>query len=559
MIAREGLFPPDTRALVMVSGGQDSLALLHLLATGAAGRKGPASLHALHINHHLRGPESDADEALVVRACARMAVDVTVVHRPVEKTAGNVQEAARDARREAALAVASENGCGRIVLGHTADDQVETMLYRLGRYGGLAAFAGMLPNDPPWVRPLLGCRREETAAYCRDQGLEFAEDQGNAYPGYARTAIRETVLPAWEAGLPGAVDAACRAAEVAAEIERVVAGVLEDAARRVGVRKQADASDRARRAMVPNRARAGGELSGTDEPSAAPALSAAPPLNAASELKVAGELSTAGLLGLEPAVRRLLLHAWLEARAKPAASRAAVLAVESLLDRPGSAERALGGGWRACKEYDRVFLERGPRQTPAVPDPVPLLLPGEARWGGVVVRAEQADRFAVPDIATEAYVDARCLEVAGPERGPGRRSPAGTAWSAESPPGDLHPDASHSDESRAEGSRPAGRHLPGNVQGSFTAGPLIVRAPRPGDRFRPLGAPGERKLQDLLVDLKVPARERSRWPLVVCDERIVWVCGLAVAEEGRIGRETTAIIRLSVSPDQDRSAPGGLG
>ena len=255
----------------------------------------------------------------MVRACARMAVDVTVVHRPVEKAAGNVQEAARDARREAALAAAAENDCGRIVLGHTADDQVETMLYRLGRYGGLAAFAGMLPNDPPWVRPLLGCRREETAAYCRDQGLEFAEDRGNVYPGYARTAIRETVLPAWEAGLPGAVNAACRAAEVAAEIERVVAGVL------------------GRRGAAGGGAEAGGRW----------------------------RVEHRGALGFGACGAEVAVACMVEAREACGLARRG-LAVESLLDRPGSAERALGGGWWACgKEYDCVFLEQGPRQGPS--------------------------------------------------------------------------------------------------------------------------------------------------------------------------------------------------
>ena len=163
-------------------------------------------------------------------------MSLTVAHRPIEKTGGNVQERAREARRETALRVAGEQGCDRIALGHTADDQVETMLYRLGRYGGLAAFGAMLPCDPPWVRPLLDCRRAETAAYCREQGLEFAEDRGNAYPGYARTAIREEVLPAWEAALPGAVEAACRAAEVAAEMEHLADGLLAEAERRVVLR-----------------------------------------------------------------------------------------------------------------------------------------------------------------------------------------------------------------------------------------------------------------------------------------------------------------------------------
>ncbi len=466
LAAREGHFPRGTRALVMVSGGQDSLALLHLLSQGRLRPAGPDSLCALHINHHLRGAESDADEALVTQACTAMGVSLTVVHRPIDKQAGSVQEAARDARRQAALAVAGQRECGRIVLGHTADDQVETMLYRLGRYGGMAAFAAMKSCDPPWVRPLLGCRREETALYCREHGLEFADDRGNVYPGYARTAIREKVLPAWEVALPGAVEAACRASEVASELLEVADVVIDR------------------------------EMPGLTE---------------------AEELSVARLSELSPAVRRLVLHGWLEARARPAASRAGVLAVESLLKSTGSAQRSLGDGWLACREYDRLFLERrsqdrrsqdrrGSAPRPGVrgcgapgaeaPGPAPLPVPGSACWGDVTVHAEFVDAYSAPDVRSEAYLDAASLD-----------------------------------------------------------GSLEVRGPRAGDRVRPLGAPGKRKLQDVLVDLHVPAKERAHVPLVVCGERIVWVGGLVLAEEGRINDATAAIVRLSL----ERRQEGGSG
>jgi tRNA(Ile)-lysidine synthase len=434
----------------MVSGGQDSLALLDILCESAGRAGGPAAVRALHINHHLRGNESDYDEALVVRACGERGVGLTVAHRPVAKTGGNVQERAREARRRAALDAAADHGCDRIALGHTADDQAETLLYRLGRYGGLAALRGMTACDPPWVRPLLECRRAETEAYCAAQGIEFARDRGNAYPGYARTPIREQVLPAWEAALPGAVEAAARAAEVAAELERFADDVLQAAWP----------------AVTAGQAAGGGQT-----------------------------LDVRALLDLDPAVRRLLLHRWLEGAARPAASRASVLALESLLQLPGSAERNLGGGWRGVKEYGVVSLEAGrrPAQAAPAPDPVRLCVPGRAEWGGVVVEAAPADRFMAPDIALEAFVDARCL-----------------------------------------------------------AGEVEVRGPRPGDRVRPLGAPGTRKLQDVFVDLRVPAARRPAVPLVVCDGRVTWVCGLLVSEEGRIAGDTTGIVRLTVEAAQDR-------
>ncbi len=85
-----------------------------------------------------------------------------------------------------------------------------------------------------------------------------------------------------------------------------------------------------------------------------------------------------------------------------------------------------------------------------------------------------------------------------------------------------------------------------------------MRGPKTGDRFRPLGAPGTRKLQDVFVDMRVPAAERPCWPLVVCGERIVWVCGLALAEEGRIKTDATSIVRLSVGVELNVSVHPGL-
>jgi tRNA(Ile)-lysidine synthase len=273
----------------------------------------------------------------------------------------------------------------------------------------MASFKGMLPCDPPWVRPLLEYRRAETAAYCRAQGLEFAEDRGNAYPGYARTALRELVLPAWETALPGAVRAAGRAAAVASEMEQLAEGLLAQAELEVRLRPEG------------------------------------------------AVLSATRLLGLESALRRLLLHRWLEERARPAASRASVLALESLLDVPGSAERALGGGWRGLKRYDEVSLVHGRPSPQSVPDPVSLIIPGSVQWGATWVSAAPVERYRAPDISREAFVDALSL-----------------------------------------------------------AGEVKVRAARPWDRMRPLGAPGTRKLQDILVDLRVPAEARASVPLVVC-------------------------------------------
>ena len=478
----ERLFDAARPALVMVSGGQDSLALLHVLAEGRLGAAGPAGVWALHVNYHLRGGESDADEALVRERCAALCVGLTVVDEPLDKHTGNLQARAREARRAAALAVAAERGLPRIAVAHTLDDQVETMLYRIGRYAGLAALRAMRPVSLPWVRPLLGVRRTETAAYCRAAGMRWAIDRGNDDPGYARTGLRGRVLPTWEAELPGAARSAARVAVVVAETAALVDEWVDWAGRWDGP------------AMTPGGSRGGG-------PRRAPAGDASAggetPGGGRGGVAVAEEWSAVHLLALPPAVRRAFLHARLSALGDVEVSRSLVLGVEEVLAKGGTAAVDLGGGWRAVRAYDRVRFERGlGREAVEASGPVRLPFPGSVRWGAVTVDAAAATRFRAPDPTAEAYLDADAV----------------------------------------------GRAADGRD--------LVVRGPLPSDRFHPLGAPGSRRLQDVLVDWRVPAERRRNLPLVVAGDRVVWVGGFAVAEEGRISSTTRRLVHLRLSREE---------
>ena len=456
----------------MVSGGQDSLALLHVLALGRLGPRGPAGVRALHVNHHLRGPESDADETLVREHCAALGVEVTVVDAMLDKHAGNLQARAREARRAASVTVAGAWELPCIALAHTLDDQVETMLYRLARYGGLAALRGMRPVAPPWVRPLLGVRRADTAAYCRAAGLTWAVDRGNDDPGYARTGLRSTVLPAWEASLPGAVRAAGRAAEVAADAAALIDEWIAAAGHWAAPVTPGGGSSGDGRDLAP-------------EP-------------------VTEEWSAAHLAALPAALRRGFLHERLLALGDVEVSRALVRAVEELLLGGGTEAIDLGAGWRAVRTYDRVRFEaRSPDEAKPPVSGVSLPVPGAVRWGALTVVAEYAARFRAPDPTSEAYLDADAVEAA------------------------------------------------------CRGGSLVVRAAAEGDRFHALGAPGERKLQDVLVDLRVPAWERPKVPLVVAGDRVVWAGGFAVAEGGRISATTRRLLRLCLEhpPVEETATP----
>jgi tRNA(Ile)-lysidine synthase len=187
-----GLLAAGRSVLVMVSGGRDSVALLHL-ATRIAG---PGAVSALHVNYGLRGEDSDGDEALCRDHCRRLDVALHVHHppRPRPRPPGNFQAWARDARYAAAEATATAGT--DIATGHTATDQVETILLRLASSPSRRALLGMRERDGRLVRPLLGLTRAETTEFCRSAGLDWREDATNGSALYTRGRARAGLLPA---------------------------------------------------------------------------------------------------------------------------------------------------------------------------------------------------------------------------------------------------------------------------------------------------------------------------------------------------------------------------
>ncbi len=176
--------------VVLLSGGRDSVCLLDLAVRHA----GPVT--ALHVNYGLR-ESADGDEAFCTELCARLGVPLHV-HRAGPPT-GNVQAWAREVR----YAEASKHE-GLIATGHTASDQVETVLYRLAASPGRRALLGMPAREGRLVRPLLDCTREEVTAYCAERRLTWREDPTNASLDFARNRVRHELLPALRALHPAA-------------------------------------------------------------------------------------------------------------------------------------------------------------------------------------------------------------------------------------------------------------------------------------------------------------------------------------------------------------------
>jgi tRNA(Ile)-lysidine synthase len=327
-----GLTPPGSSGVALLSGGPDSACL----AAGLTGELGAGSVAGLHLNYRLR-ESSDQDEATCRALCEQLGVELTV-ERP-QLGAGNMQEAARRARYDAAESLRRRQDAGWIATGHTRTDLAETVLYRLAASPGRRAMLGLAPRRGYVVRPLLGLGRAETRRLAGEAGLPFRDDPSNLDPRFGRVRIREEALPVLREINPAAEDnLAATWAELAEEAEALEALAAE----------------------------------------ALEAAGAGPPATAVQAERLAQ---------LAPALRRLALRALAEravAREVPMGRDRAVQ-IWRLARHPEGGEVELGGGLRAICESGLIRFTVEPE---AEPEPAVLEVPGNCRFGRWEIRAE---------------------------------------------------------------------------------------------------------------------------------------------------------------------------
>ena len=207
--------PEGSTVVVALSGGADSLALA--AATAFEAPKLGLRVGTLTVDHGLQNG-SDAVAARAAREAAALGLDALVVRVEVGAD-GGPEAAARDARYRVLKDAATDAGAAAVILGHTLDDQAETVLLGLARGSGAASLQGMAPvreddDGLRWVRPMLGVRRETTRAFCAESDLEVWDDPHNTEDRFARVRVRDRVLPVLETELgPGIAEALARTAE----------------------------------------------------------------------------------------------------------------------------------------------------------------------------------------------------------------------------------------------------------------------------------------------------------------------------------------------------------
>jgi tRNA(Ile)-lysidine synthase len=447
---REEMFAPGDRVLTAVSGGPDSVALLHLLYRLRSELN--ISLAVGHFDHGLRGEESREDAGFVRALSQHLGLPFFLGQGQVRELAMkekiSLQMAARRLRLDFLQETCRREGFGRLALGHTADDQVELFFIRLLRGAGPEGLKGMWPATPQGlVRPLLAVGKEVLRVWLEGEGLPFRQDPSNLNRRFLRSRVRLDLLPELERSFnPRLKEAVWRAQTLLQEEERFLFQETLRLWKAVGQER-------------------GPEFYSLN-------------------LTAWGELA--------PIFQKRLLR---EAAGKILGDRALTAAqVESLLD-----------------------LARGEKSGGVIPL-------GDCRVARAGLELHVFRRLPPPPGILSKLPPSGVLEAAD-----------GWRWEI------------RESEGRPELSEAPAPHA-ARVDGDKVTLPLQARYFHPGDRFGPAGAPGFRKLQDFLVDLKIPRWLRPYIPLVADARQIIWVAGLRLAESVKPTPASRRVLQIQLSP-----------
>lgn len=502
--------------ILMVSGGADSMALLHMAATepldlgdgvGLA-RIAKERLHVLHVNHLLRGADADADQRFVQDTCDSLGIPCTALRVDVAKLAqerdGNVEEVGRrvryDAARELAQKLCAEQGVSRqkakILTAHTADDRAETFMMNVMRGSGMSGLASIPRHRGLIYRPLLDYTHDQLKDWLKARGLDWHEDATNTDTHYLRAYMRHNVLPLLKARNPMLVQTVCKIADLMADEDDYLEGKAARKLRQITLRKSESS-------LVLDALK----LSSTD-------------------VVIARRV-------VRIVARQLIPEAWLEFRHVDAVLEA-VAAGAGVANLPQNLEARvrLGTVTFSFTGAARSAVGAGSARSAggAGTGAGSVVATNGGSAGTSPAAATFGEHLAVPgtlELADGRVLSARILPV---EHGFDVVSYA-TAHSQEWLGESVLLDA------QACGVDP--------VHG----GSLWVSGPEAGDTMQPLGMHGQsKKISDLLGEAGVPVESRSMMPIVRTNIRghVVWVAGIRPDERVKCTQDTKQLLELNI-------------
>ncbi len=447
-ILRHELLACGDRILIGVSGGPDSMALLHAL--GEFRKDWKISLIVCYLDHGLR-PEAAEEKSFVAKAAADLGVpflpgkaDVRALKR--EKRL-SLQEAAREARYDFFQETARECRADRIALGHTADDQAELVLMRLLRGAGGRGLAGIPPQRGRlFIRPLIEVWRKDVESFLREKGIPFREDSSNRSLQFLRNRIRHELLPLLENFNP-------RIRQILVQMADRFR--LEEAYWQILVQEKFPAVLRSQK-------------EGTLELDI-PAL---------NEYPLAMRLHF-----FRQAVQQILGHL-------RRFSASHFIAMENLCQNSEpNKEIRLPCGVQANKRYQVLKISLSREETldfeKTIPGPGTIEIPEIGRQMRISVHRREGEvAFSDPFVAL--------------------------------------------------------------LDGENIHFPLTIRSLRPGDRFRPLGMDGEKKVKDFFIDHKIPLHQRRRIPLLFSQDQLLWIAGLRINHRFRLTAQTCQVLKAEL-------------
>jgi tRNA(Ile)-lysidine synthase len=488
LIQRCNLIQRKELVVVGVSGGADSVCLLHVLAKWR--KRLGIRLHVAHLNHQIRGAESQADAEYVSNLAGSLGIPITSQRQDVAayrtERKCSLEEAARELRYAFFARVARKVGAHRIAIGHTRDDQVETILMHILRGTGIAGLCGLVPCSPLVydsqgvslpaqalsvakaqrsnllvIRPLLDITREETANYCQKHQLEPRVDSSNLLPSFFRNRLRLHLLPLLRQYNPSIDQALLRLADIAKEdnafIEQQASGLWDEVAR---------------------------------------------------QENNAIYLDKKQMAGLPIALQRHLLRVAVTRLAGDVRDIEAshIEAARSLLNKPAGKISALPHDLICQGGYHELVVASTAEQSqlppcpfPPLPDEFHLKVPGKTAFSGWNVLAS----------IVREHIDFLSSRGATSARGKTYQS-----------------------------------NLVAHFDLQKTGMNLCVRRRRPGDRFQPLGMNMPKKLHEFMVDAKIPRSWRGRIPIVCSPQQIIWVAGWRIDGRVKLTEASKEIIRL---------------